>query len=193
MSSIERLRAVPDGDHLAKKNGQTLRDEANKKALAKFLDQRGLKSTAANAFGWWPTLEETALALSAHLGDLKDESGQSLAFVTIERALLAFREATQAGPIDAGVAAFLAAVLSLAEYLLRLSIYVEDAAGLQLVWRQFGEPYPAWLARHKAFGPIHSTQASFVFPEDLWAAKRMLATATMGPRDFNLAFRAEHP
>ncbi|MBI2770587.1 MAG: hypothetical protein HYX47_13255 [Burkholderiales bacterium] len=189
-NSIERIRLVPSADGAT--NGRTLQDAGNRRALMKDLERRGLRSAALNAFQWWPTLEDTALALCAHLGsDLKDETGAPLAVAALDRALKAFSAATIAGPIDAGVVAFLDSVLELAEQLLRLNVYVEDGEGIRHVWRQFAEPYPTWASRHAAMGEIRSAQTAFVFDQELWAAKRMLATATMVPRDFNLVFRSE--
>jgi hypothetical protein len=191
-NSIERIRLVPTTDHATNPSGRTLLDHRNRKTLMKELERRGLQSSAQNAFRWWPTLEETALALCAHLGsDLQDESGEPLAFSTIDKALKEFSRATDSGGlIDAGVVAFLVTVLDLAEHLLRLNVYVEDEAGTKHVWRQFAEPYPTWAVRHASLGDIRCARTAFVFDQELWAAKRMLATATMVPRDFNLVFRS---
>lgn len=186
-NSIERIRLVVSADGAT--SGRTLRDAGNRRSLMKELERRGLRSAALNAFGWWPTLEDTALALYGHLGDdLRDESGVPLAVGAVERALHAFSAATMAGPIDAGVLAFLESVIELAERLLRLNVYVEEEGGVRHVWRQFAEPYPTWLARHASLGEIRCAQTAFVFESELWAAKRMLATATMVPRDFNMVF-----
>lgn len=188
-NSIERIRLVANHETGASDSGMTLKDQGNRRALHRDLQSRGLSSAALNAFAWWPTLEETSLALCAHLGtDLKDEAGAPLAYATVAKALQAFNAATENGPIDAGVMAFFDTVLELAEELLRLSIYVEDAEGTKIPWRQFAEPYPQWAAMHAKLGEIHCGQTAFVFDQELWAARRMLATATMGPRDFDLVF-----
>jgi hypothetical protein len=192
MNSIQRIRGLPPSDGFSASNGRTPRDEVHRRYLLREMGKLGLRQAAETAFSWWPTLEETALAILDHLGvELTDERNRPLAITAIADALIAFGQAVQEGrQIEECVEAFLKKIVDLAEHLLRWTTYIQEPDGGQRhSWRQFAEPYPVWLERNQALGELHRTQSAFVFDDEMLAARRMLCTATMTPQNFAIAFK----
>ncbi|MGH8435378.1 MAG: hypothetical protein ACRERX_13065, partial [Pseudomonas sp.] len=66
-----------------------------RKNMQRALSDSGLARQAEIAFRWWPTLQNTAVALCAHVGDrILNEEGIALAHATVLQAVRAFNEST---------------------------------------------------------------------------------------------------
>lgn len=160
------------------------------KSLLRALAARGLAHQADSAFSWWPTLLNTAVALCEHVGDeIQSESGECLAHLTVGEAVKAFNLAiNETGRIDDGVTAFLRTVVDVADELMQVVIFVQDADGKRHCWRQFNEAFDDWRRDQDPALEIQMRPALYLFGDELWAARRMLATITMTPNDFGRLF-----
>lgn len=187
-NSSRTLAPVPGVPDSASKAGW--RSAKVHKSLLRALAAKGLSHQAESAFSWWPTLLNTAVALCAHVGEeIQSESGESLAHLTVGEAVKAFNQATnESGRIEEGVTAFLKAVVDVADELMQVVVFVEDENGKRHCWRQFNEAFDDWRRDQDPVPEVKIRPAPYVFGDELWAARRMLATITMTPSDFGRLF-----
>lgn len=189
MTTIERIRLIPREDEFPTKHLPSLEAEAARSKMRRALGARKLRQAAERAFHWWPSLEETAIALCLHLGDLRDDTDDSLAHTAVAKAVRAFSDAADdEKPIAEAARAFLVEIVRVAETLQCTHVYVETPDA-KVVWRQFAESYSDWCRSAARLGEVRRSKVPLLIPVHPWAAQRMLATQTMGPHDFVLLFK----
>lgn len=181
---------MPARDGIQGSNGRTPRDELNRVSLLRELKKLGLQEPAEKAFWWWPSLEDTCLALMDHLGTrLKDQAGRPLAISAIADAMSEFaRASAQRKSTEVCVQRFLSRLLDVSHILMSHIVFAEDQHGRQHVWRPFADRYDDWCDRLGGL-EVRWNPKSFLFEDEICAARRMLATATMDMQDFTLAFK----